>query len=147
MSLQVEIQRASQLDGLPEDAQMQAWARAAAPEGEFEVVLRLVDEAESADLNGRYRDKPCATNVLSFPAELPEGMGEALLGDLVICAPVVRREAGEQGKAEADHWAHMVVHGLLHLRGYDHIEDGEAERMEALETAILASLGIADPYK
>ena len=149
MSLQLEVQRASQLDDLPADEALTSWAVAAAPEADLaqDLVIRIVDEEESADLNGRYRDKPYATNVLSFPSDVPEEIAEPALGDLVVCAPVVRREAAEQGKSEAAHWAHMIVHGVLHLRGYDHIEDAEAERMEALEAAILSDLGFADPYK
>lgn len=148
MSLQLEVQRASQLTDLPGDEQLNHWATAAVSDTDLaqDLVIRIVDEEESADLNGRYRDKQYATNVLSFPSDIPEEIGEPALGDLVVCAPVVRHEAVEQGKSEAAHWAHMVVHGVLHLRGYDHIEDAEAEKMEALETAILSRLGFADPY-
>lgn len=148
MTLHVDIQRHSRLESLPTDREMQAWARATTDQlDEAEVVIRLVDEGESAELNGRYRGKSGATNVLSFPAEIPAGIDEPLLGDIVICAPVVRREAAEQGKDETAHWAHMVVHGILHLRGFDHTEVEEAERMEGLETDILATLGFDDPYK
>ena len=111
-----------------------------------EVAIRLVDEAEGQALNREYRGKDYATNVLSFPAELPPGVDLPLIGDLAICAPVVVREAAEQGKRPRDHWAHLTVHGTLHLLGYDHMEDAEAEAMEALETRILAGLGIGDPY-
>ncbi|MES1928259.1 metal-dependent hydrolase [Salinisphaera dokdonensis CL-ES53] len=112
----------------------------------YEIAVRLVDEAESAELNGQYRDKPYATNVLSFPAgaELP---GLVVLGDLVICMPVIEREAGEQHKSVDVHLCHMVVHGVLHLLGYDHIGDDEAETMEALERRIMAGLGHDDPYR
>ncbi len=97
-------------------------------------------------LNRRYRDRDYATNVLSFPAELPAGLQLPLLGDIVICAPVVAREAGEQGKKLRNHYAHLTVHGVLHLLGHEHQHDTEAERMEKLERSILARLGIADPY-
>lgn len=111
-----------------------------------ELTIRLVDEAEIQDLNLTYRGKDYATNVLSFCAELPEGIDIPLLGDIVICSQVVAREAKEQGKSLDAHWAHMVVHGVLHLRGYDHIIDAEAQEMESFETQILAGLGFPDPY-
>ena len=107
---------------------------------------RIVDEAEGRALNERWRGRDHATNVLSFPAELPPGVALPLLGDLVVCAPVVAREAAEQGKAEADHWAHLVIHGTLHLLGFDHETEAEATVMEDLERALLAGLGIGDPY-
>lgn len=115
-------------------------------EAVHELAVRLVDEAGSAELNGHYRDKPYATNVLSFPAgvELP---GLVVLGDLVICMPVVEREAAAQDKTVEAHLCHMVVHGVLHLLGYDHISDDEAGIMEALERRILAGLGHNDPYR
>ncbi len=113
--------------------------------------IRIVDEQESAQLNRDYRGKDYATNVLSFGHELPDFMlaelEERPLGDLAICAPVVVREAAEQGKSAADHWAHMVIHGVLHLLGHDHEDDAEAETMEALERSLLKELGIADPYQ
>lgn len=132
---------------LPSDEHFQRWANAALPDSsEFEVTVRIVDEAESQTLNHDYRGKDKPTNVLSFPFDVPEGIELPLLGDLVICRQVVEQEADEQQKPVLDHWAHMVVHGILHLRGYDHIKDDEAEEMEALETQILASLSIPDPY-
>ncbi len=113
--------------------------------------IRIVDEEESAQLNRDYRGKDYATNVLSFSHELPDFMLNALeeypLGDLAICAPVVLREAAQQGKPAADHWAHMVIHGVLHLLGHDHEDDAAAETMEALERILLKNLGIADPYQ
>lgn len=135
-------------EGLPQEAQIQRWLDAAiAPfQEEAEVTVRLVDEAESHDLNLTYRGKDKPTNVLSFPFEAPPGMEMPLLGDLVICRQVVEREAPEQDTPLDAHWAHMVVHGSLHLLGYDHIEDDEAEEMEALETEIMLALGYADPY-
>lgn len=141
---------------VPEEARFQDWIGAAiTATGEcskpVNVSIRVVDEAESAELNLGYRDKDYPTNVLSFSSDVPDAVVDMLeelpLGDLVICAPVVVREAEEQGKAAEHHWAHMVVHGVLHLRGLDHQDDAEAEQMEALETKILATLGIADPYE
>ncbi len=114
---------------------------------EAEVSLYIVDEAESQELNAQYRGKDKPTNVLSFPADIPEEVGVPLLGDLVVCAPVVEREAQEQGKTLEAHWAHMLVHGSLHLLGYDHIEDDEADVMEALETEIITGLGFPAPYQ
>ena len=98
-------------------------------------------------MNRQYRGKDYATNVLSFPAELPRGVTSPLLGDLVVCAPVVAREAREQGKPPRDHYAHLTVHGVLHLLGFDHQNERDATRMETLETRVLAALGIADPYQ
>ncbi len=136
--------------GVPSSASFRRWAEAALRGARrrkaTELSIRIVDTAEGRALNRDYRGKDYATNVLSFPAELPPGVSLPLIGDLAICAPVVAREAAEQGKQPRDHWAHMTVHGVLHLLGYDHIEDAEAEAMEALETRILAGLGIADPY-
>lgn len=113
---------------------------------EAELSVRIVDEDESQALNLQYRGKDKPTNVLSFPCELPDGVELPLLGDLVICAQVVAKEALEQGKVLHAHWAHMVVHGTLHLLGYDHIEDGEAEEMEAIEIQVLLELGYPNPY-
>jgi probable rRNA maturation factor len=132
---------------IPAEADFQRWAVAAGPEGVAEVAIRVVDETESAALNQTYRHKAGPTNVLSFPCEAPPGVPNDLLGDLVICAPVVEREAQDQGKTAEAHWAHMVVHGVLHLRGYDHVEPDEAERMEALEVALLSRLGYPNPYE
>lgn len=145
--IHVDIDNASAAPDLPGADQFQAWAAAAALSDGAEVAIRIVDEPESAELNQTYRHKAGPTNVLSFPFEVPEGVPNALLGDLVICAPVVEREAREQGKPLDAHWAHMVVHGLLHLQGYDHIEEAEAEAMETQETAILAELGFSNPYQ
>ena len=109
--------------------------------------MRLVDTEEMAVLNETYRGKKGATNVLSFPADLPAGLPLPLLGDIVICAPIVRDEATQQGKSQNAHWAHMTVHGTLHLLGYDHMEEQEAEHMEALESTILNELKYACPYE
>ena len=134
--------------GLPTAQQIEQWATAAVqPQSdEVEMTVRIVDEAESHELNLNYRGKDRPTNVLSFPFECPDEVELPLLGDLVICRQVVEREAQEQDKSLMAHWAHMVVHGSLHLLGYDHIEDDEAEEMESLETQIMTGLGFADPY-
>ena len=134
--------------GLPTAEQIEQWATAAVqPQtDEVEMTVRIVDEAESHALNLNYRGKDRPTNVLSFPFECPDEVELPLLGDLVICRQVVEREAQEQGKPLMAHWAHMVVHGSLHLLGYDHIEDDEAEEMESLETQIMIGLGFVDPY-
>lgn len=140
--------------GLPTRPQFRQWVLAALSGAgrwfDSEVAIQLVDAAEGQAMNRQYRGKDYATNVLSFPADLPEGLPEDFdfpqLGDLVICAPVVAREAAEQGKPLDAHYAHLTVHGVLHLLGFDHVEEAEAEEMEALERQILASLGIADPY-
>jgi probable rRNA maturation factor len=136
--------------GLPSAASFRRWAEAALRGAKrrkpAELAIRIVDTDEGRALNRDYRNKDYATNVLSFPAELPPGVALPLIGDLAICAPMVLREAAEQGKRPRDHWAHLTIHGVLHLLGYDHIDEGEAEVMEALETRILAGLGITDPY-
>ncbi|ACS96630.1 metal-binding heat shock protein [Aggregatibacter aphrophilus NJ8700] len=134
--------------GLPTAEQIEQWATVAVqPQtDEVEMTVRIVDEAESHALNLNYRGKDRPTNVLSFPFECPDEVELPLLGDLVICRQVVEREAQEQGKPLMAHWAHMVVHGSLHLLGYDHIEDDEAEEMESLETQIMIGLGFVDPY-
>jgi probable rRNA maturation factor len=144
--IHVECQFASASKLLPRQDELEAWARIAAKCDDGELVIRLVDTDESAELNQTYRHKQGPTNVLSFPFEAPPGVDTGILGDLVICAPVVETEAQEQGKSLNAHWAHMVIHGMLHLQGYDHIDDSEATVMEAEETALLARLGFPDPY-
>ncbi|HKJ95915.1 MAG TPA: rRNA maturation RNase YbeY [Gammaproteobacteria bacterium] len=146
--IDVDIQIATACAELPEDEDLDRWLRAALAgrRDEAELAVRLVDEPEGRELNATYRGRDYATNVLSFPADLPAGVDLPVLGDLVICAPVVEREAAEQGKALDAHWAHMIVHGVLHLLGYDHIEDDQAEVMETEEREILAGLGYPDPY-
>ncbi|SFK26003.1 rRNA maturation RNase YbeY [Methylophaga sulfidovorans] len=148
MSVIVDFQCAYDGD-IPDEALFTQWAEAALFEvnEDCELSIRLVDESESAELNGQYRGKNKPTNVLSFPFDAPIKLEPRLLGDLVICVPVVRKEAQEQGKAELHHWAHMVIHGCLHLLGYDHIESDEAEQMETLEINILHQLDIANPYE
>ena len=148
-SIFVDLQIATEnIEGLPTEEQIVQWATAAVqPEGdEVEMTVRIVDEAESHELNLTYRGKDRPTNVLSFPFECPDEVELPLLGDLVICRQVVEREAAEQDKPLMAHWAHMIVHGSLHLLGYDHIEDNEAEEMESLETQIMQGLGFDDPY-
>ena len=145
IDLQIACEQES---GLPTAEQIEQWATAAVqPQSdEVEMTVRIVDEAESHELNLNYRGKDRPTNVLSFPFECPDEVELPLLGDLVICRQVVEREAQEQDKPVVAHWAHMVVHGSLHLLGYDHIEDDEAEEMESLEAQIMTGLGFADPY-
>ncbi len=152
MQLELEIQRLAQDGDIPADEQFQRWAETAlgGQEGRFSLAIRVVGEAEARGFNRDYRSRDYATNVLSFPAELPAGLPEEVrhsqLGDLLICAPVVAREAAEQRRAASDHWAHLVIHGVLHLLGYDHEQNDEAAVMEARETGLLAKLGIGDPY-
>jgi probable rRNA maturation factor len=149
MAFQIDIENNSQSQQIPAATDIERWILAALNSQnitEAEVSVYLVDEAESQELNSQYRGKDKPTNVLSFPADLPEEIEIPLLGDLVVCAPVVEREAQEQGKTLSAHWAHMLVHGSLHLLGFDHIEDAEADEMEALETTIITGLGFPEPY-
>ena len=148
MSITLDLQNACE-GAVPSEASFQKWLDAALGklDEEMELSIRLVDAAESATLNETYRDKTGPTNVLSFPFDSLVELSPRLLGDLVMCAPVVRAEAAAQSKQEADHWAHMTIHGGLHLLGYDHIIESEAEAMEALEVNILKTLDIADPYE
>ena len=150
--LDVAVSYALPRAGLPAANSFRKWV-AAALDGrirEADLAVRLVDAREGRSLNRHYRGKDYATNVLSFPAELPQGLPEGvtfpLLGDLVLCAPVVAREAREQRKPLAAHYAHLTVHGALHLLGWNHEDEREAECMEALEREILAGMGIDDPY-
>ena len=146
--LDVAVNYAAPRAGVPAAVSFRKWV-AAALKGrirEADLAIRIVDEREGQALNRHYRGKDYATNVLSFPAELPEGVKLPLLGDLVICAPVVAREAAEQGKPVAAHYAHLTVHGVLHLLGWDHEHDKDAEAMEQLEREVLAELGLPDPY-
>ncbi|MDD1783419.1 rRNA maturation RNase YbeY [Enterovibrio sp. ZSDZ35] len=145
----VDLQIATQnTDNLPSEAQLQSWFEQAVKSfrEQAEVTIRIVDEFESQSLNRDYRGKDKPTNVLSFPFEAPPGVELDLLGDLVICRQVVENEAQEQNKDLFAHWAHMVVHGSLHLLGYDHIDDEEAEEMESLEISIMNALGFDNPY-
>ena len=148
MRLRLDVQYATQAPDLPDKAALAQWARAALAgvPVSAEVTVRIVDEAESAALNQRYRGKQGATNVLSFPYEEAPATAGRLSGDLVICAPIVEREARAEGRPAVAHWAHMVVHGIMHLRGYDHIEEQEATVMEGLEVEVLRKLGFPNPY-
>lgn len=148
--IEVDIQYASAATNLPTEQQLLQWVTAAlngAKQTEpVELTIRIVDTEEGQALNRDYRQRDYATNVLSFPFDADIELPVQLLGDLVICAPVVIREAAEQQKPALAHWAHMVVHGSLHLLGYDHIDDDDAVTMESLEVAIMAELGFANPY-
>ena len=147
--IELDMQLASEAADLPGEADLRHWCELALRQrsADSELTIRVVDEAEARELNHTWRHKDYATNVLSFPADIPDGILDIpLLGDLVICAPVVAREAAEQGKLLTAHWAHLVIHGCLHLLGYDHIEEAEAQEMETLERELLAELGHPDPY-
>lgn len=157
MTLTVEVSISDELasdagelsdDDVPEPELLQSWAEAAYL-GETPAVASLLvttaDEVQS--LNKQYRNKDKATNVLSFPMESPAEIDVSLLGDIVLCAPVIRQEAEQQSRSEVSHWAHMVVHGMLHLQGYDHIDNDDAKQMEKLEIDILAQLGFNNPYE
>ena len=151
----VDIQYACEDAGVPDEHEIRFWVELAAqqsnrlPEQPAEFAVRIVGEAEIQTLNQLYRNKDSATNVLSFPAGAIAGLPDEAarqMGDIVVCASVVRDEALRQGKSLEDHWAHMLVHGTLHLLGFDHMEETEAGEMETLETRILADYGIPDPY-
>ncbi len=152
--LDLDLQVATSATALPDCGDFERWASAALSgrRARAALTIRLVDMQESADLNGTYRGRAGPTNVLSFPFDLPPGVDPEdpiadLLGDLIICVDVVQREALEQGKAPPAHWAHMVVHGVLHLLDYDHLNEDDAGEMESLETAILGALGFPSPYE
>jgi probable rRNA maturation factor len=147
MSIELDIQNASQAGAIPSTDQFIQWAGLALQDRPgAELTLRLVDREESSGLNRQFRGKDGPTNVLSFPADLPDGVDLPLLGDIVICAPLVAEQAQQQGKPLESHWAHLVLHGVLHLLGYDHQTEVEAAKMESLEVKLLASIGIDDPY-
>ena len=149
LTVQKAIGKANR-DNAPSSTDLRRWAQAALQGGDAEVTVRLVGAIEGRELNRDFRGKDYATNVLTFVYGEGEGMpgdiDAPLAGDLVLCVPVVAREAAEQGKPLAAHFAHLIVHGMLHLQGYDHEDSDEAEEMEALETRILAELGYPDPY-
>ena len=150
MDLSLAVQVASQAMDLPSEADFRRWIAAALAgsiDTKVELVVRIVDREEGAALNEAYRHRSGPTNVLSFPFEPLPGVETPLLGDLVICAPIVFSEAKEQHKMPKAHWAHLVVHGVLHLLGYDHQTDTQAAEMEAREIQILAKLGYSNPYK
>lgn len=135
-------------DDVPESGLLKTWAAAAYLHKKPAVASLLVTTSdEIQQLNKRYRDKDKATNVLSFPMQSPEEVDVCLLGDIVLCAAVIKHEAAQQAKTSASHWAHMVVHGMLHLQGYDHIDNDDAEEMERLEIDIMKQLGFPSPYE
>jgi len=145
----VDLQNVCDSKNLPTGDLFLQWVNTAlnaVTKKDFELTIRLVNIEESQYLNKQYRKKDKPTNVLSFPFEVPEGIDLNLLGDLIICSQVVEQEARTQNKKLFDHWAHMVIHGCLHLLGYDHINDTDANEMEALEVSILAKLSITNPY-
>jgi probable rRNA maturation factor len=146
--LKVNLQVVTEGERLPAPKELRTWIRAVLAErmDEVEVTIRIVGEAEGAALNRRFRGRHGPTNVLAFPFDPPIGLKVPLLGDLVICAPVVQREAEDQRKALRAHWAHMVVHGALHLLGYGHQTPPQARQMESLEQTVLATLGFPNPY-
>ena len=147
--IELDLQIASSAKQLPSHAEFLVWCSLALRQRTTpsELTIRLVDAEEGLELNSTWRGKDYPTNVLSFPADIPEGLLDIpLLGDLVICVPVVEQEATEQSKTLTAHWAHLVMHGCLHLLGYDHIDDEEAEEMENLERQLLAEIGHPDPY-
>ncbi len=149
MAITLDLQIACENANLPSKKEFQAWLDCALTQYNkpFEVTVRIVDESESQALNLQYRQKNKSTNVLSFPFEVPDGIDMDLLGDLVVCATVVELEAKEQNKPLNHHWAHMIIHGCLHLLGFDHITEEEAQEMETLEINLLNKLSIPDPYQ
>ena len=149
MSITLDLQIACACNNLPSKQEFQTWVDTALlPYNKpFELTIRIVENGESQQLNHQYRDKDKPTNVLSFPFDVPDGIELDLLGDLVIAANVVSQESIEQNKSLSAHWAHMVIHGCLHLLGYDHISDDEADEMESIEIQLLAKLGFKNPYE
>jgi probable rRNA maturation factor len=147
---EIDVQYAvAQTASLPNSQQLCSWAQAVLDrhQSNGSLSIRITDETEITELNREYRHQDKPTNVLSFPMDLPEDLGISMLGDIAICAPVVEKEATEQNKLLDSHWAHMVIHGTLHLLGYDHINDDEAEEMESLEIEIMQGLGYKNPYQ
>lgn len=157
MTITVEVSIADDLvseagesgdDDVPEPELLRTWAAAAYLDKTPAVASMLVTTSDEIQkLNKQYRNKDTATNVLSFPMQSPEEVDVCLLGDIVLCAQVIRQEAQQHSRTSSAHWAHMVVHGMLHLQGYDHIKNGDAEEMEQLEKSILNKLGFDDPYE
>lgn len=144
--MEIVLQDVSGDENIPSEKEFTRWLQATVDEKNSQLTVRLVAEQEMTELNQRYRQKNGPTNVLSFPFEGPPGVESNILGDIVICAPVVRREAKEQNKSLAAHWAHMVIHSALHLQGYDHENEQDAIKMEALEARIMTKLGFPAPY-
>ena len=149
MSITLDLQIAYPCENLPVEQDFQTWVDTALLpyKKPFELTIRIVSNEESQQLNHQYRNKDKPTNVLSFPFEVPDGIALDLLGDLVIAADVVSQESIEQNKSLTAHWAHMVIHGCLHLLGFDHISDDEADEMESIEIQLLAKLGFKNPYE
>ena len=153
MQTEIEVQRVTTSPDIPGDEQFQLWVGAAlaGKTGAYSLAIRIVDEQEAQRFNRDYRNTDLATNILSFPVELPEGLPSEIrqsqLGDLLICAPLVATEATERCRSATDHWAHLTIHGVLHLLGFDHVQVEEAGIMENMETEILAKLNIPDPYQ
>ena len=148
MDINLDVQR--EVEALPKNEELLKWLKetlVSEQHGDTELTIRFVDEKESASLNEQYRYKKDSTNILSFPFEAPAEVELNLLGDLIICSDVVKKEAAQQQKDELAHWAHIVVHGTLHLLGYDHLTDEQANIMEAKEIKILSQLGYSDPYR
>lgn len=151
MRLELDLDVAEGINNVPSQADFENWVtRALQAAGyqseEAELSIMVVSEQVSQTLNSQYRDKDKPTNVLSFPADIPDFVESPLLGDLVVCAPIVEQEATQQNKTSYNHWAHMTIHGCLHLLGFDHIDDADAEEMESLEIKVLQELGIDNPY-
>lgn len=147
MTIDIDVQYAVSKENCPSSAQIKKWAEAALEkQSNAKIAIRIVEDAEMIALNHRYRNKNKTTNILSFPCQLPVNIRGNQLGDLVICKSVIENEALEQQKSITAHWAHIIVHGILHLLGYDHENEEDAFKMESLEVAILEDLGFADPY-
>ncbi|MCK4869595.1 MAG: rRNA maturation RNase YbeY [Gammaproteobacteria bacterium] len=146
--MNIDLQLATEDKNIPTIEQFNSWAKTALPEEkqDAEFTIRIVNEQEITELNKRYRNKDSATNILSFPVDLPDEIDLPLLGDIIICASIVNQEAQEQNKTSEEHWAHLTMHGILHLLGYDHDNEQNAKEMEDREIVLLAELGIANPY-
>lgn len=145
--MELTLQDVSECEEVPGEDDIGRWSLAALENKDIKLTVRLVAEEEMSELNLRYRHKQGPTNVLSFPFEDPPGISSSFLGDIVICAPVVKREAAEQNKTELSHWAHMVIHGVMHLQGYDHQNEQDALDMEQRETRVMIALGFPAPYQ
>jgi len=148
MTVTIDLSIASHSNQIPSETAFKKWVNAVAisQSEDYEISIHVIDEKESSSLNHTWRNKEGPTNVLSFPADLPEGVPISLLGDLAVCAPVIEKEASEQAKSLEAHWAHIIIHGTLHLFGYDHVDESEAEEMESMEIDIMKRLGFSNPY-
>ncbi len=146
--MKINLQIATQEKNIPSASLFKSWVKAAlqGKKQKFEVTIRVVDEPEIIELNKKYLHKKTPTNVLAFPFQAPPGIKIPILGDIVICAPIANKEAIEQKKSIKAHWAHLTIHGILHLLGYDHSTQKDAKKMEALEIKILKKLGFPNPY-